>query len=77
MNTEQVAYLDKLMLQPPAEWPHSLQRTAMEACKEVQASYGVIRAIAAAWILDGRNRFMSIPEIAALQPEVDLRPSMS
>ena len=77
MNTEQIAYLDKLMLQPPADWPRSLQKTATEACKEVQASYSVIRAIAAAWILDGGDRFLSIPEIAALQPDVDLRPTMS
>lgn len=77
LTPEQLAYLDRLMLQPPADWPASLQTTATNACKEVQASYQVIRAIAAAWIIDGRDRVMTISEIAALQPEADLSPSMS
>jgi hypothetical protein len=77
LTHEQSTYLDQLMLEPPGQWPHSLQITATRACQEVQASYAVIRAIAAAWILDGRERILSIGEIAALQPEVDLRPSMS
>jgi hypothetical protein len=77
LTAEQNDYLEKLLLQPPADWPQALQTTAARACQEVQASYLVIRAIAAAWILDGRNRIISVREIIALQPQADLRPSMS
>ncbi len=77
LNAEQLTYLDSLLLQPPAHWPQSLQTTSATACKEIQASYGVLRAIVAAWVLDGGDRVLTIAEIAALQPEADLSPSMS
>ena len=77
MNSEQLSYLDQLMLQAPGDWPEALKVTATRACQEVQASYSVIRAIVAAWILDGGNRVITMDEITRLQPEADLRPSMS
>lgn len=77
LTVDQTAYLDSLLRQPPGRWPEALQVTATNACREVQASHGVIRTIIAAWIADGGNRVMTIAEIAALRPDVDLRPSMS
>ena len=77
LTAEQSAYLEKLLKQPPGDWPLSLQKTGTYACQEVQASYAVLRSIVAAWVLDGSDRVLSIAEIRALQPEVDLSPSMS
>lgn len=77
LTVEQSAYLEKLLKQPPGDWPLSLQKTGTYACQEVQASYAVLRSIVAAWVLDGNDRFLSIAEIRALQPEVDLTPTMS
>ncbi len=78
LTLEQTAYLDRLMLQAPSDWPAALQVTATNACRIAQeSSYKVIRGIAAAWILDGGSRVMTLPEIAALQPDIDLRPSKS
>lgn len=77
LTADQAAYLDFLLHEPPGKWPKALQVTATDACREVQASYEIIRAIVAAWIVDGGDRVMTSGEIAALQPEVDLRPSMS
>lgn len=78
LTPEQTAYLDRLLLQPPAAWPAELKLTATNACRIAQeSSYQVIRGIATAWILDGANRVMTLPEIAALQPDIDLRPSKS
>lgn len=77
LSVEQSNYLEKLLKQPPGDWPLSLQKTGTYACQEVQASYEVLRSIVAAWVLDGSDRVLSIAEIRALQPEVDLSPSMS
>lgn len=77
LSVEQATYLEKLLKQAPGDWPLSLQQTGTYACREVQASYEVLRSIVAAWVLDGSDRVLSIAEIRALQPEVDLRPTMS
>jgi hypothetical protein len=77
LTAEQSAYLERLLKLPPGDWPLSLQKTGTYACQEVQASYAVLRSIVAAWVLDGSDRVLSIAEIRALQPEVDLSPSMS
>lgn len=77
LNAEQSQYLEKLLKQPPGDWPLSLQKTGTNACREVQASYEVLRSIVAAWVLDGSDRVLTINEIRTLQPEVDLRPTMS
>lgn len=74
LNAEQNIYLNQLISQPPADWPESLQKTAVEACRQVQeAPYVMIRGIIAAWILDGQDRFMTLSEMGALQPDVDVR----
>lgn len=77
LTADQSAYLERLLKLPPGDWPLSLQKTGTYACQEVQASYAVLRSIVAAWVLDGSDRVLSIAEIRALQPEVDLSPSMS